>query len=117
MLSFILKIVVGISAVYMFAHPMVRITEMVFNHTNNMIGGILIPQKGFIMNNLSDFEIELIKFINEGLLLNLIGGNELVYLRPYSNGFAHVFQCGEDTSQRVLVFFVVYISTPCHQSK
>ena len=72
------------------------------------------------MNNLSDFEIELIKFINEGLLLNLIGGNELVYLRPYSNGFAHVFQCGEDTSQRVLVFFAhdrLYMNSLEHPTK
>lgn len=43
MLTFILKIVVGISAVYVFAYPMVHITGQIFNHLNTVLGSIRIP--------------------------------------------------------------------------
>jgi hypothetical protein len=43
MLSFVLRIVVGIFATYMFAYPMVHIAEQIFNHVNNSIGGFLLP--------------------------------------------------------------------------
>lgn len=57
------------------------------------------------MNLLTAFETELIGFINRGLQLHVIGDKDYVSLRPYRDGFAHVFESNADISKRILVFF------------
>jgi hypothetical protein len=69
------------------------------------LGVFYYLKKGAVMKILTAFEQELVKFINSGLQLNLIGQNQMIHLQPYRDGFAHMFQCGDDTSKRILVFF------------